>query len=416
MRAEWSERLQQVEEAQRLLAPDGLAHAVVGDERLDGRHVEHRGRRVVNFGSCSYLGLELDERLKRAARDAIERYGVVFSSSRAYLSLPLFEEYEALWSELAGGHPVVLAPNTTLAHQAALPVLVGDDDAVCFDVSAHSSIQAVLPELMLRGVPCVPVPHNRIDVLERRARRLARKHERVFYLCDGVYSMRGDLVPLDELYDLLERLPALFAYVDDAHGLGWAGRNGAGVVLGARGLHERMAVTFGLAKSFATGGGVVVLPDAALARRVFTCGGPLIFTGPLQPAQLGAGIASAKIHLSPEIVELQARLRVRIERFDERARTLGIQSDLPSPSPIRFFEIGADARAAGIARDLLEAGFFVNTSVFPAVRRGHAGIRVMLTCRQTLEDIDALVDTFARCLERPPKQGAPPPANAPCWV
>jgi 7-keto-8-aminopelargonate synthetase-like enzyme len=375
--------------------------------------VEIRGRRAVNFGSCSYLGLETDMRLKLAACEAVERYGTVFSSSRAYLSVPLFVEVEVLMSEIVGGYPVVVVPNTSLGHQAALPVLVGERDAVCFDVMVHSSVQAVLPMLKQRGVHCEPVPHNRIDVLERRARRLALVHDRVFFLCDGVYSMHGDLAPVEPLFELLDRMPSLFAYVDDAHGVGWAGKHGAGVVLGERGLHSRMAVALGLSKSFAGGGAVLVLPNHELAQRVFTCGGPLIFSGPLQPPQLGALIASAQIHLSSEIAELQRSLRTRIELFDDLCGVAGLQPILRSRSPIRFIEVGDDELCARIAGELLSAGFYVNASVFPAVSRGGAGIRLMLTCQQTLDDVAGLVKALVRCLNARTVASAafcPPPA------
>jgi 7-keto-8-aminopelargonate synthetase-like enzyme len=408
-------RIAEVETAVELLTGAGVAHLGARDRRLDGRHLELAGRRVVHFGSCSYLGLETDPRLKRGACEAVERFGVVFSSSRAYVSVPLFAEFEELLVRVVGGFPVVVAPSTSLAHQAALPVLVDDRDAVCFDFLVHTSLQAVLPALRERGVHCEPIPHGRIDVLERRARRLASTHRRVFYLCDGVYSMHGDLAPLDELYALLERIPALFVYVDDAHGVGWAGRHGAGVVLGERHLHERMLVALSLSKSFGAGGAALVVPDAQLARRIFGCGGPLIFSGPLQPAQLGAAIASARIHLSPELLTLQEHLRARVELFDDLTKALGIECAVRSRAPIRFVEVGPSERAAALARQLLEAGFFVNASAFPAVARGQAGIRLMLNVNQTLDDLRHLARELAHCLD---SEGAllPPtrPTGAAC--
>src|SRR4029079_6482760 len=138
----------------------GLVHRTAETGVLGGPHITLDGRSVVNFGSCSYLGLETDERLKRAACDAVARYGVIFSSSRAYVSVPLFAELEALLSRLAGGVPVVIAPSTTLAHQAALPVLVGPHDAVLYDTMVHSSVQAVTPTLRQQGPRCEPVAHN----------------------------------------------------------------------------------------------------------------------------------------------------------------------------------------------------------------------------------------------------------------
>jgi 7-keto-8-aminopelargonate synthetase-like enzyme len=399
VKSAWNERLELVQGAVDLATRAGLAHQTLRDRRLDGRHIELRTGHAVHFGSCSYLGLETDQRLKQAAADAVERFGVVFSSSRVYLSVPLYDEYEALLSRMVGGCPVVLAPNTSLAHQAALPVLVGDHDAVCYDILAHTSVHAALPALLQRGVHCEPLPHNRLDVLERRARRLAQTHHRVFFLCDGVYSMHGDIVELGALFDVMERVPSLFAYVDDAHGVGWAGRHGAGVVLGEHGPRERVIVALGLAKSFATGGAFVAVPDPELAHRIRSCGGPLLFSGPLQPAQLGAGIASAKIHLSPELPALQQRLRVRIELFDALAAALGIECVATGRSPIRFIELGSNERATAVGKRLLDAGFFVNVSTFPAVARGHSGIRLMLNANQTLDDVRRLVHELAQCLE-----------------
>ncbi len=233
----------------------GLVCRTAEDERFDGRCITLDGQRLVNFGSCSYLGLETDARLKTGACEAVLRYGVQFSTSRAYVSAPLYRELEEQMSAIAGGAPVVIAASTSLAHLSAIPVLVREKDAVLYDIQVHASVQATFPMLRQRGIPCEPVRHNRLDRLEERVRALSAKYERVFYLCDGVYSMHGDVLDASGLYALLDRQPALWAYVDDAHGLGWSGERGAGTLLGHRSLHSRMVVAFGLAKSFAAAGG-----------------------------------------------------------------------------------------------------------------------------------------------------------------
>src|SRR5688572_30140747 len=204
----------------------GVVRCLAEDDRFDGRSIVLDGQRVINFSSCSYLGLETDARLKTAACEAVLRFGVQFSSSRAYVAAPLYGELESLLSQMVDGAAVVLAPSTSLAHQSALPVLVGERDAVLYDIQVHASVQAALPELRLRGVPCEAVRHNRLDRLEERVRALSAKHERVYYLCDGIYSMHGDVLDVDGLYALLDRQPSLVAYVDDAHGVSWSGRHG----------------------------------------------------------------------------------------------------------------------------------------------------------------------------------------------
>lgn len=386
-----SDRLRVIEAAAHLLQSGNLLHRIAEDERLDGRIITLDGRRLVNFGSCSYLGLETDTRLKVAACEAVLRYGTQFSSSRTYISAPLYRDFQELVSEMVGGLPVVIAPTTSLGHLAALPVLVSERDAVLYDVNVHNSVQTLLPMLQQDGIHCEPVSHNRLDRLEERVSELAQRHERVFYLCDGVYSMQGDTVNATELHALLDRHPQLWAYVDDAHGVGWAGKNGAGVVLGKKGIHARMVVTLGWAKAGASAGAALVFPNKELAQTVASCGSTMIFSGPMQPAQLGASIASARLFLSPELTTLQQDVEARIALFDGEAAREGLNLRAHGTSPIRFVETGTEEGAIALASQLQRSGYFVNAAVCPAVPRGKAGIRMMLTRQQSFDDVRGLV-------------------------
>ncbi|HEY4105150.1 MAG TPA: aminotransferase class I/II-fold pyridoxal phosphate-dependent enzyme [Polyangiaceae bacterium] len=390
IRLGYAERNRLVAETARLLRERGLIHLIAEDEQNDGRHVRLRGRSLLNFGSCSYLGLEVDQRLKESACDAIQRYGVQFSSSRAYVSTPLYGEFEDLLERVLGA-PVVVTQTTSLGHLATLPVVVGENDLVLFDVLVHASVQAVLPTLRAAGTRCSPVPHNRIDRVAALVSELERRYDKIWYLCDGIYSMHGDRAPLAQLSALQERHSALHLYVDDAHGMSWTGRNGAGTVLGAGSVPERTVVALGLSKAFAAAGAAFVFPDEESRSLVRSCGSTLIFSGPLQPGQLGAGIASARLHLTDELVERQALLRSRIALFNELSDDCQIRLRDSSESPIRFIEVGAEERALDLANALAEAGFFTNLSVFPAVSRRRAGIRIMLTTHHTEDDLVELV-------------------------
>jgi 7-keto-8-aminopelargonate synthetase-like enzyme len=390
-----AERNQLVSETAQLLSARGLIHLNAEGTSSNGREVRIRGRDLVNFGSCSYLGLEVDERLKQGACDAIQNYGVQFSSSRAYVSTPLYAEYEALLSEIFGGAPVVVTQTTSLGHLATLPVVVAEQDAVLYDVLVHASVQAVLPTLRAAGVECTQVPHNRMDRLDELVTQLSQRYEKIWYLCDGIYSMHGDRAPLEELYALQERHPALHLYIDDAHGMSWTGRNGAGTVLGFGPVRARTVVALGLSKAFAAAGAVFVFSDDETRRLVRACGSTLIFSGPLQPGQIGAGIASARLHLSGELQQRQALLSERIHLFNELSLDSGLRLRDSSESPVRFIEIGAEEQALDRASALIESGFFTNLSVFPAVPRRRAGIRVMLTTHHTEEDVQDLVRALA---------------------
>lgn len=404
IRTSAADRINALEATVNTLREQGLIHRVAEDERFDGRTITLDGRSLVNFGSCSYLGLETDARLKTAACEAVLRYGVQFSSSRAYVATPLYAQFEALLSHLVGDLPTVLTQTTSLGHLAALPILVGERDAVLYDAQVHNSVQSVLPTLRQQGSVCEAVAHNRLDRVEERARRLALDHDRVFYLCDGIYSMHGDALDVDALFAMLERQPALHAYVDDAHGVGWTGRNGAGIVLGRNGLHPRMTVALGLSKSFAAAGAALVFSTREMAQRVFGCGSTMIFSGPLQPAQLGAGIAAARILLSDELPKLQQEVLERIELFDSIAAREGLPVNPAPPTPIRLVEVGDEALAVEACCALRAAGYFVNVAVFPAVPRRCAGVRLMLNRHQTLEDVRGLaLELSRRVVRRSPR-------------
>lgn len=375
----------------------GLSHLTAEDYQLGGRFLTLRGRRQVNFGSCSYVGLETDLRLKNAACDAVARYGVQFASSRAYVSCPPYAELEHLLGAMFEA-PLVVAQTTTLAHFAALPILVGHEDAVICDQLVHNSVQAVLPTLQAAGTTCRFVRHNRVDRLDELVSKLAAHHRRVWYLADGVYSMHGDAAPQAALRELVSRHEQLRLYIDDAHGLSWAGRHGRGTVMGDGPLPPRTVVVASLAKAFSAGGAVMVFPDAETARLVRTCGSTMIFSGPLQPALLGAAIASARVHLSPEIRERQKMLMERICLFNGLAGERGLPLGSAAATPIRFIRTGDNDTTYQIVGELMDEGFYVNTAVFPAVSAGNGGLRIALTTHQTLDDIRALIDAIARRL------------------
>lgn len=371
-----------------------LVHLSAEDERLDGRHVRLGGHGRLHFGSCSYLGLELDPRLRAGACDAIERFGVQFSSSRSYLATPLYQELESLLEQIFDASVLVL-PSTTLAHLAALPILVEEDDAVVLDHQVHQSVRLAIAQVQVQGSPIEIVRHGRIEELDERVRELAARHRRVWYLADGVYSAYGDFAPAEPLRWLLERHERLHLYLDDAHGMSWTGRHGRGFAAEVLGHHPRVVIAVSLNKAFAAAGGALVLPDARLRERVRNCGGPVIFGGPIQPPLLGAAVASARIHLSPEIDRLQAELRERVVLANRLAQTLDLPLASRSEVPIRFVGLGKKRAAFDMTAHLFERGFYVNVSAFPVVAPRNAGIRLTLTRHHRPEDITRLLEEVA---------------------
>lgn len=393
-----SERdLELTDRSLREAAERGVFHLTLDDVPIDGRTISIQGRRYVHFGSCGYLGLELDERVKRGAIEATRRYGAFLSTSRGYLSTPQYEELEGLFDRIFDAHTLV-APTTTLAHMSALPLLVGSEDCVLLDRQVHASVGMAASQLSAAGIPVETVPHSQLDVLEGRVRELRSRHRRVWYMSDGVYSMYGDFAPVKDLVDLLERCPELHIYFDDAHGMSWLGPHGRGHVLDEQPIHERMVVATSLAKGFGACGGVLAFPDAETRRRVRTCGGPMVFSGHIAPPVLGAALASARIHLSPEIGSRQEALQRRIAFCNDLIR----EHDLPlvgSPGvPIRYIGVGPAELSYKMVARLMQAGFFTNVGIFPAVSVRRSGVRFTLTHHHRFEDIRGLVDAISELL------------------
>ncbi|PRQ08534.1 aminotransferase class I/II-fold pyridoxal phosphate-dependent enzyme [Enhygromyxa salina] len=363
-----------------------LVHHTIEDERLDGRTIRCGDRTLLNFGTCNYLALEHHEALAAGVRDALERYGTQFSSSRAFTSIPLYDELEDALAEIFA-KPVIVTPSTTLGHLAALPTIVGEKDAVIIDLQVHNSVQTAVQLLKADGVHVEVIRHNSMTALERKLDAYKGKYDKVWYLADGVYSIFGDSAPLAELERLLDRHPHFHLYIDDAHGMGWTGDKGCGWVRGRMAHHERMVLAVSLNKSFAAAGGALVLPNEAMARQIRDCGGPMTFSGPIQPPMLGAALASARLHASPEIREHQARLAELIAFANRSAQALGVPQYEVADTPVFFVPLGLPTATFKMVERLKADGFYTHGGSFPATPMKQSGLRFMLNAHQREADV-----------------------------
>lgn len=375
----------------------GVFFQHVQDERVEGRRLVLHGRERLAFASCSYLGLERHPALIAGVHDYVERYGAQFSASRGYVSLRAHDELEASLGELFDGH-VLLATSTTLAHQIALPVLATEQDAIVLDHQIHHSVHIAATLARATGTQVELVRHGQLDRAEELVARLARTRRTVWFACDGVFSMFGDLAPIALLRRILAVAPNVRLYIDDAHGMSWAGRHGRGSFLSRMPLHERLVVATSLNKAFSAAGGCVVFPDRELRERVRLCAGPFVFSGPLQPPMLGAALASARVHKSAELALRQQALRARVDRCNELAHALDLPLLAVNESPIFFFRCGLPRVAFAVAERLLERGIYVTASMYPAVPMHTAGIRLSLTTEHSLADIERVTTELAEAL------------------
>ncbi len=372
----------------------GILHLHTGIQEFKGTEIIVNEKPIINFGSCSYLGLEFEPELKTAAIAAINKYGTQFSASRAYISLGLYDELQALLDRIFEAY-CVITPTTTLGHIANIPVLIGEEDAVIMDQQVHNSVQTAVQIVKSRGVHTELVRHNRMDLLEERILALKDKHKKIWYLADGIYSMFGDPCPVDEIYHLLDKYPEFHFYVDDAHGMSIHGKYGRGYVLSNHPIHKKMALVSSLNKAFASGGGVLVFGDPELARKVGTVGGPLLSSGPMQPSGLGAAIASAKIHLSDKMVSMQEQLQLNIQFTIELLRKYKLPLISKAGAAIFFVGVSLPKLGHNLVKRMMDKGFYVNLGVFPTVPMKQTGIRFTITRLHTHQQIEQMIKTLA---------------------
>lgn len=373
----------------------GIIQHDTQDEKLVHNKITIEGKELVNFGSCSYLGLEFEDAVREGAKSAIDAYGTQFSSSRAYISPKYYKTLESKLTKIFKA-PTIVTPTTTLGHIAAIPILVSPDDAVILDHQVHNSVQTAVNLVKAKKTHVELIRHNRMDLLEKRIIELKSKYRKVWYMADGIYSMYGDLTPLDEIYALLDKYDCFNFYVDDAHGMSCFGAKGQGYVLANREIHERMIVATSFAKAFATGGGALIFPNQEIAQLVRNCGGPLITSGPMQPSALGAANVVADMHLTGEIKTYQDELNENIKYTNLLLKKQGLPNLAEDKSPIFFIAVSLPKVAYKLLDRMKNDGFFLNLGIFPAVPIKNTGVRFTITRLHTFQQIHDMVESMTK--------------------
>ncbi len=372
----------------------GLGHIKVQEVLDKGKSIVVNGKKLVSFSNCGYLGLEFDPRLLDSAKEAIDRYGSHFSSSRSFLELSLFEELETLLSQIFG-KPTLYLQSTTLAHLSLIPTIFSPEDALILDHRVHNSVGTACAIVKSRGTYVEMVRHNHMEMLEARIQKLYDKYERIWYMADGVYSMLGDTAPTQVLHELMDKYEKFHVYYDDAHGMSWTGKHGAGYILNKTVYHPKMLLVTSLGKGFGSLGGALVLPDMDMFNLIRNIGSTLMFCIQPQPATVAAAIASAKIHLSDEIYSHQERIKANMGYFKLTAKALRLPLVSTDTTPIFYMGGGTPEATFSISKRLIKEGFYINSVVYPAVPHKNTGLRITVTANHSYIDIFELLHCMA---------------------
>ena len=360
----------------------------VGGKSLARRDVQLRGQsgggKVVDFVRCSYLGLDNHPKVVEGALSAIENYrSVHWSCARTRLNFGLLQDLEDQLSALFACR-VIAFSSVMLANLGALPLIAsghltdGVKPVMVFDRICHASLAYHKP-VVASETEVVTIDHNDIAALEE----ICKANPCVAYIADGVYSMGGS-APIPELLRLQEKYN-LFLYIDDAHGISIFGEHGEGFArsqLPAE-LGPRSIVAASLGKGFGASGGILLLGTQKQEDLFRRYAQPYAFSAAPNLAAVGAALASAEIHASPELGKLQKALGERTRAFDERVCT----PQRGCPLPIRTVPIGKEEDAILAAKALMERGVYTSAIFFPTVARGAAGLRICPTATHTPEDV-----------------------------
>jgi 7-keto-8-aminopelargonate synthetase-like enzyme len=379
---------------------------MIVDRMGPNRIIEVAGRKVVNFGSDSFLGLDQDARVHDALRRGIRRWGSHNGASRAFSSVRANIEAEDKLAAWLGTEATLIYPSVTLANVGAIPGLVGRQDVLVVDEQAHNSIQE---GAKLARANCTRVfffshcnPQALMKVLDE-----AGDYRCAVVAIDGVYSMSGELPPLAELNRVcLQRRAVL--YVDDAHGTGVMGSKGRGTVLDALGNYDNTLVVGSLSKGFSCMGGFIgCTKEFKLLLKMRS--NTYIFGGPVAPCYLEAICTVCDILDSPEYELLSARLRRNVGQLSRGLIGMGLVV-LGGQTPILSVLIGDEEDTLNAGNYLFEQGFYVQSVTFPAVPY-HAGVlRIQVNSNHLSDSINGLLDAMKSLKQRirlPSPESAP---------
>ena len=384
-----ADKLQWIQDELQKLKDDGLYNRIRTLSSPQGAWLVVDGKRVLNFCSNNYLGLANHPRIVEAAQEAVKKYGVGPAAVRSIAgTMDLHLELERRLAAFKGVQAAITFQSGFTANLGTIPALVGKDDAVFSDELNHASI---IDGCRLSGAKIIRYAHCNPEDLDRVLAEERSKYPRAMVISDGVFSMDGDMAPLDKIYEVVKKYDAILM-VDDAHGEGVVGKGGRGIVDHFN-LHGKVDVEIGtLSKAFGVVGGVSA-GNPVVVEWLRQRGRPFLFSSAMTVPDVAACLAALDIlETSTELVD---KLWDNTRYFKAEMRRLGFDTGL-STTPITPIMLGEAPLAQQFSRELFENGLFAMSIGFPTVPKGKARIRVMVSASHSREDLDKGLEIFCK--------------------
>lgn len=347
------------------------------------------GKEVINLSSNNYLGLANNPRMKKAALEATEKWGVGAGAVRTIIgNMSIHEELERKLAEFKHVEAVLVFQAGFTANAGAIPAVVDKGDIIISDELNHASI---IDGCRLSRADVIRYRHSDMDDLERVINDVKDAYNTKLIITDGVFSMDGDIAKLPEIVELAEKYDCL-TYVDDAHASGVLGKSGRGSA-DHFDLHGRVDIQIGtLSKAIGVVGGYVA-GNKNLIEWLNHRGRPFLFSTAAPPAVAAACLEA--INILSESSELTDRLWENARYLKNGLKKLGFNTG-KSETPITPVITGDDRKAISLSSRLFEEGVFAQSIVFPTVPKDGARVRTIVTAAHTKQDLDEAIGAFEK--------------------
>jgi len=347
------------------------------------------GKRVLNFCANNYLGLANHPALVAAAKKATDEMGVGPGAVRSIAgTMTLHVELEKRLAAFKGVEAAITFQSGFNANLATIPALVGKEDVIFSDRLNHASI---IDGCRLSGAKIIAYEHNNPASLEEQIQANLSQYRRALIVTDGVFSMDGDVAPLDKIYQVAQKHDILLM-VDDAHGEGVLGKGGRGIV-DHFGLHGKVDIEVGtMSKAFGVVGGVVA-GKSVIIEWLRQRGRPFLFSSAVTVPDAAACLAA--IDLLEDSTQLVDKLWDNAKYFKAEMKKLGFDTG-QSETPITPIMLGEAPLAQQFSRELFDAGVFAMAIGYPTVPQGKARIRVMISAAHSKDDLDKGLEAFGK--------------------
>ncbi len=341
------------------------------------------GREVINLSSNNYLGLTTNKALKRAAIDAVKKYGAGAGAVRTIAgTMTLHMELEEQIAKFKGTEACVVFQSGFTANAGTVSAILGKEDLIISDELNHASI---IDGCRLSRATIKVFKHKDVADCERICKETENWPGHKLLITDGVFSMDGDIAPLAKLCDLAEKYNCIMM-IDDAHSSGVLGKNGRGTVDYA-GVHGRVHIQVGtLSKAIGVMGGYVC-GSRDLIDFLYRRARPFLFSTSHPPASAAACIAAFTLLDSKEGERLIKKMWSNTKFFKRQLKKRGFKFGT-SETPIVPIHVGEAAKAFEFSKKLFDAGVYAPAVGFPTVAEGKARLRAIVTATHKRSDLE----------------------------